>query len=188
MWQIDKRVHIPQSPEKVFDYLAQFDNIREWDPSVLSARPLSPGAPEVGSRFRLVLLFGLSRVPMVYEITALEPGRELVLEGRAASFTAVDRISFDVLPGKIGYTLKQSLQIRYFQIKQPSGNRKPFPFQVADRPMHPIEIGSFRFDLFKYGRWHERFQRLFITGFPERNRRFHESDDPVAALDLALFS
>lgn len=99
MWHIKKQIDIPLTPERVFNYLAQFDHIREWDPSVLTARPLSAGKPAVGSRFRLTLMFGLTRVPMVYEITSLVPRRELVLEGRASSFTAIDLIQSDPIPG-----------------------------------------------------------------------------------------
>jgi len=41
MWHIEKQIDIPQAPERVFNYLAQFDHIREWDPSVLTAHDLS---------------------------------------------------------------------------------------------------------------------------------------------------
>ena len=99
MWQIEESFELPLAPGRVFDYLAQFDHIREWDPSVLSARPLSSEKPMVGSRFALTLLFGMARVPMVYEITSLTPNRALVLSGQAASFRAVDRILFDHVPG-----------------------------------------------------------------------------------------
>ena len=70
MWQIEERIDIPQPPESVFDYLARFHNIREWDPSVLTARQITTGKPSPGTRFALTLLFGLARVPMVYEITS----------------------------------------------------------------------------------------------------------------------
>jgi len=36
---------------------------------------------------------------MIYEITSLEPDREIVLEGRASSFTAVDRLRFEAITG-----------------------------------------------------------------------------------------
>ena len=99
MWQIEERIDISQPPERVFDYLAHFHNIREWDPSVLTARQVSPGNPSPGTRFELTLLFGMTRVPMIYEITSLTPLRALVLTGRAASFEAVDRILLDQIPG-----------------------------------------------------------------------------------------
>lgn len=99
MWQIEERIDIPQTTNRVFDYLAHFDNIREWDPSVLAARQISTGKPSPGTRFALTLLFGMARVPMVYEITSLTPDRALVLTGRAASFEAVDRILLDQIPG-----------------------------------------------------------------------------------------
>jgi len=63
MWRIHKKIDIPLSPARVFDYLAQFDHIREWDTSVLTAQPLTAGKPAAGSRFRLTLIFGLARVP-----------------------------------------------------------------------------------------------------------------------------
>ena len=99
MWQIEERLDIPQPPDRVFDYLAHFHNIREWDPSVIAARQLTPGTPSPGTRFALTLLFGLTRVPMIYTITSLTPNRALVLTGRAATFTAVDRILCDQIPG-----------------------------------------------------------------------------------------
>ena len=106
MWLIEKQIDLPEAPGCVFDYLAQFDSIREWDPSVLSAHPLSGDQPSVGSRFRLTLMFGPTRVPMVYEITSLAPNRELVLEGRGSSFTAIDRMQFDPIPGETRLTYR----------------------------------------------------------------------------------
>jgi len=111
MWHVEKQIDIPQPPERVFDYLAQFDHIREWDPSVLTAQPLNNGKPAAGSRFRLNLMFGLARVPMEYKITSLIPQRELVLEGRAASFTAVDRISFAAITG--GTRLRYQADVKF---------------------------------------------------------------------------
>jgi dehydrogenase/reductase SDR family member 12 len=99
MWRIEKRIDIPQDLDRVFDYLAHFQHIQEWDPSVLTARPLSPGPPAVGSRFALTVLFGAARVPMIYEITTLTPGKAMVLAGQAASFKAIDRIHFEHIPG-----------------------------------------------------------------------------------------
>ncbi|CAD7842125.1 MAG: hypothetical protein [Olavius algarvensis Delta 4 endosymbiont] len=99
MWRIERKIDIPQAADRVFDYLAQFDHIREWDPSVLAAQPLTAGKPAAGSRFRLTLNFGLARVPMIYEITSLVPDRELILAGRASSFTAVDRLRFEAIAG-----------------------------------------------------------------------------------------
>jgi len=113
MWHIEKQIDIPLAPERVFNYLAQFDHIREWDPSVLTAHPLSTGKPAVGSRFRLALMFGLARVPMEYKIASLLPQRELVLEGRASSFTAVDRITFAAIAG--GTRLRYQADVKFPQ-------------------------------------------------------------------------
>ena len=81
-WQIEKTVDIRQPPEVVFDYLCRFENVQEWDDSVLRATRLSAGKPTVGSRFRVTLLFGWRRVPMTYEIVSMEPPRRLALPTR----------------------------------------------------------------------------------------------------------
>ena len=98
MWQIEKRTIIRQSPDMVFDYLCHFNHVCEWDPSVLSARKTSPGKPAVGSRFQLTLLFGWNRIPMAYEIVAMNAPSVLVLKGTSRTFTAVDRIRFEKIP------------------------------------------------------------------------------------------
>jgi len=99
MWRIEARIDIPLHQDRVFDYLSHFHHIQEWDPSVLTARPLSPGSPAAGSRFALTVLFGTARVPMVYEITTLTPGQTLILTGQAASFKAIDRIHCEPAAG-----------------------------------------------------------------------------------------
>ncbi len=94
-WQIEKTIDIRQPPEVVFDYLCRFENVQEWDGSVLSACRLSSGKPAVGSRFRVTLLFGWRRVPMAYEIVSMEPPHRLALKGSAEGFDALDRIRFE---------------------------------------------------------------------------------------------
>ncbi|MEE4607617.1 MAG: SDR family NAD(P)-dependent oxidoreductase [Desulfobacteraceae bacterium] len=99
MWKILERIEIAQPPETVFDYLACFQHVAEWDPAVLTARQRTPGPPAVGSRFDVILLWGGRRIPMGYRIAALDRPRELVLEGRGSTFTAVDRIGLEAIPG-----------------------------------------------------------------------------------------
>jgi dehydrogenase/reductase SDR family protein 12 len=86
-------------PEVAFDYLAGFESIRFWDPSVLEARRLSPRPPSVGSAFELRLRFAGQKVSMRYRITALEPPRRIELEGRGQHFRATDRITLEASPG-----------------------------------------------------------------------------------------
>ena len=48
----------PKPPSKTFAYLAAFDNIRDWDPSVVSARRLDEGELRLGSAFEVVVRVG----------------------------------------------------------------------------------------------------------------------------------
>ena len=80
-------------PGEAFSYMALFSNAREWDPSVVEAEPLGQGEPGVGSAFRLVTRVGRRSVPLHYEITAIDPGRRVVLEATNPRFRSVDTIT-----------------------------------------------------------------------------------------------
>ena len=80
-----------------FRYLADFSTSEQWDPGVYRARKSSPGEPGVGTRFDLILNSAGRRVPMEYELTALEPGRYIRLFGEGAGFTADDTINLSAI-------------------------------------------------------------------------------------------
>lgn len=65
------RVASSLPPTEVFDYMARFSNAVEWDPGVTEATEVDPGAPAIGSRYRLtVRAFGRA-VPLEYRIAEL---------------------------------------------------------------------------------------------------------------------
>ena len=126
MWKITKCIDIAAPAETVFDYLSRFENVQEWDPGVLTARRRTPGPPAVGSRFDVTLLFGWHRVPMTYEIKAMQRPGELVLEGRGAGFTAGDRIVLERIRG--GTRLTYQVVVRF---------TKP-PFRIASAALRLV--------------------------------------------------
>jgi len=85
--------------QEVFAYTADFSNIEEWDPGVVSSRPLQEGPPAIGSKYELVVSMGMSKSPMTYEVTVLEPGRRVVLVGTGARVGAIDDIGFSESDG-----------------------------------------------------------------------------------------
>jgi NAD(P)-dependent dehydrogenase (short-subunit alcohol dehydrogenase family)/uncharacterized protein YndB with AHSA1/START domain len=111
MLTLDETVDVAAPPRAAFAYLADFANVRRWDPSVLVARPTAYGAPRVGTRYRLKLLFAGRPVPMDYRITVLEAPHRLVLEGRGASFRAIDRITLS--PLATGTRLRYHVEISF---------------------------------------------------------------------------
>jgi carbon monoxide dehydrogenase subunit G len=87
--------HIARPVPEVFRFTADFANIENWDPGVKSSEKIGDGPVGLGTRYDLVTLVGSSEVPMVYEITAFEPDRRVVLVGTGKTFGAVDEIVFE---------------------------------------------------------------------------------------------
>jgi Polyketide cyclase / dehydrase and lipid transport len=86
-------IESPRPAPEMFAYLAEFDNIREWDPSVESARRLDEGELRLGSAFEVVVRVGRRTLPLRYEVVRLEPGALIALEAKARWFRSYDVIS-----------------------------------------------------------------------------------------------
>jgi hypothetical protein len=80
-------------PSETFAYLAAFDNIRDWDPSVVSARRLDEGTVRLGSTFEVVVRVGRRELPLRYEIVRFEPGEVVALEANARWFRSYDVVT-----------------------------------------------------------------------------------------------
>lgn len=87
----------PMSVEEAFDFLAAFQNIARWDPSVVEAQPLDEEVA-VGARFALEARSLGRRLPLEYRITELVRPRRVVLEADAATFRSIDTITVDPDP------------------------------------------------------------------------------------------
>jgi len=147
IWRITKVIDTDQPVDRAFSYLVDWSTVEEWDPTVSRARKLTPGAPEVGSRFAVILRWGGQRISMTYTIRDLEPPHLIVLEGKGASFSAVDRIHLE---------------------KRPFGTRLTYAVAVSfDRRHAPLvdRIGRKLFGWYA----HKTIQRLqtVLTGSPQ---------------------
>ncbi|MGD8241849.1 MAG: SDR family NAD(P)-dependent oxidoreductase [Desulfobacterales bacterium] len=111
MIEIKETLESSGSVEEAFDYLANFANIQAWDPTVLAARGLTAGPVRVGSRFRLLMQFGLRPVAMHYSLVAMEPPGRLVFDGQGASFRVRDDIR--IQPLAHGFRLNYTLRITF---------------------------------------------------------------------------
>ena len=89
------RVTVPSSKpaSNTFAYLAAFDNIRDWDPSVVSARRLDEGGLRIGSTFEVVVRMRRGELPLRYEVVRLDPGALIALEAQARWFRSYDVIT-----------------------------------------------------------------------------------------------
>jgi hypothetical protein len=85
---------VERAQDEAFLYTADFSNIEDWDPGVVSSRRIGQGPVGVGSQFELEIKFGGATMQMVYEITEYEPSDRVVLVGRGDKLIAVDEIRF----------------------------------------------------------------------------------------------
>jgi carbon monoxide dehydrogenase subunit G len=91
--------HINRPLEEVFAFTADFSNAERWDPGISSSRPVGDAAPGVGSKYEVMVSFGSSEIPMIYEITEWEQQSRVVLEGKGETIEAVDVIEFEARDG-----------------------------------------------------------------------------------------
>jgi Polyketide cyclase / dehydrase and lipid transport len=84
-----------RSQADAFAYLADFENAREWDPSVTEAHRITDGPLGVGAEFAVVSKFGPRQVSLRYRIVRYEPDRLVVLEARSKGFVSTDTITVE---------------------------------------------------------------------------------------------
>lgn len=97
---------------ETFRYLATFSNAAEWDPGVLSGEPLDAGPVRAGSRFRLVVPFLGTRMPLTYEAISLVPGREVLLRAANPVLRSTDRIVVTGAPDGSAVSYDAEVQLR----------------------------------------------------------------------------
>lgn len=90
---ITRTIHTDLEVEAVFDYVADFSNIADWDPGVTSSEMITDGPIGVGTEYTLDLKYGGSPFSMVYRIVEWDPPHLVVLEGDGTRSKAVDRIA-----------------------------------------------------------------------------------------------
>lgn len=98
--------------DEVFAYTANFANIQDWDPGVLSSAKVGDDPVGVGTKYQLQVRFGLSTTPMVYEITAYEVPNRVVLVGTGENLTAIDEIRFASLGAGTQITYTADLRFK----------------------------------------------------------------------------
>lgn len=83
---------MPQT--EAFSYTADFSNIENWDPGVVSSLKVGDDPIGIGTRYELQVRMGSKTIPMVYETAVFEPPGRVVLMGYGKELSAVDEIRF----------------------------------------------------------------------------------------------
>ena len=111
---IEETITVATPVEEAFTYVADFANVAQWDPGVASSARRDAGPVGLGSVFDVEVVFGRSRVPMVYEITEFDRPNRVVLVGRGEKLTAVDTVEFTTTRGGTEIRYEANLEFSNF--------------------------------------------------------------------------
>jgi dehydrogenase/reductase SDR family protein 12 len=100
------------SAELAFEYLADFSNAELWDPSVSSARRLSPGPIEVGARFEVLLGLPTGDARLEYGLEECDRHERLVFVAHTNWLRSYDTIRFE--PRSDGCRIQYDADLRLF--------------------------------------------------------------------------
>lgn len=86
------------SSQTVFDYLADFTTVAEWDPGVSKARLVAGVAGEVGARYQVTAVFLGRSIPLEYDCLVANRPRDADATGRIELRAEnADFVSYDVI-------------------------------------------------------------------------------------------
>ena len=88
-------IRTTRSPEQVFDYLARFSSVAEWDASVVSAEMLTPEPVEAGSEFKVVVRSLGRELPFVYRISTFDRPHVVKLVADTGRLRSEDTITVE---------------------------------------------------------------------------------------------
>jgi hypothetical protein len=90
----------PRGAEEVFDYMADFSNVTEWDETAAEARQTAGSGPGTDARFHVLVRWLGREIPLEYSTTDYARPRRVVL--RAENSTTVSEDTITVEPAGTG--------------------------------------------------------------------------------------
>jgi carbon monoxide dehydrogenase subunit G len=91
--RFDNTVTIRRSPREVFNYLAAFENVPEWNPAILKTHKTSDGPVGVGATYRQTRS-APSTSEEGFQVTEFDPHRRIAIHGDLGSFKGT--LSYDL--------------------------------------------------------------------------------------------
>lgn len=110
MRHVSTSVHVPASPDRVFGFLADLDNLPTWQAGIVSTERTSPGPVAIGSTAHVVRELAGRRLAVDLRVTALEPDRRLALESTAAGVHVA--AALELVPEGDGTSVSFGMSIR----------------------------------------------------------------------------
>ena len=113
MTRLREELEVERPIEDVFDLVGDFANTKDWDPGVEESEKITDGPIGVGTRYRVVAVFGGRRLPIEYRVTGWDPPRRVTLEGLGSTFRGIDAIGFEpTSSGGTRITYEADLRLR----------------------------------------------------------------------------
>jgi uncharacterized protein YndB with AHSA1/START domain len=101
-------ITIDRPPATVFAYLANLENLPQWNYALAETRQLTPGPPAVGTRYRQTRTIPVHTEESL-EITELTPNRNLTVQGTLNSLPA--KLTYTLTPDDRGTTLTNTVDL-----------------------------------------------------------------------------
>lgn len=103
------RISSTKSPDEVFDYMAMFSNVTEWDPTAAEAHSIDGDAPGLGARFHVLVKWLGREIPLEYTTTEYKRPERVVLRAENSSTISLDTIT--VSPTAAGCEMSYDAQV-----------------------------------------------------------------------------
>lgn len=102
-------VTIQRSPHEVFEYLANFGNVPEWNYAIVKTQKTSDGPVGVGTTYRQTRSLP-SPSEEAFEVTEFEPDRRLAIRGALGPFEGTLTYDLEGVPDGTKITNNADLQ------------------------------------------------------------------------------
>lgn len=93
-------IDIPIGRDDLFAYMAAFENVAEWDPSIVEGERIGGGELGVGTQFRIVVSNFGRQSPLIYEIVEYEPPASATFRAETSAIRSTDSITVSQRPGE----------------------------------------------------------------------------------------
>ena len=110
MRTVTATAHVDAPPEAVFDFLADLENLPQWQTGIVSAKLTTPGPVGVGSRAHVVRELIGRRLAVDLELIDYQPGRRLELASEASGIRVV--AALELVPEADGTALTFAMWIQ----------------------------------------------------------------------------
>lgn len=110
MRQVESSRSVPATPDRVFSFVADLDNLPRWQTGIVSAERTSPDPIRVGSTARVVRELMGQRIEVELRIIDYQPGRRLALASEASGVGV--QAALDLQPEGDGSLVRFSMDIR----------------------------------------------------------------------------